>query len=93
MSVLQQSGKIDFLRSSLGQHQFFKLNNGGIIPEINQNALSRIKICIPSMEKQNEIATYIMKLRMKSKELLLEADKILTVVKAEVTKILLGGSL
>lgn len=83
----------EFLRSSLGQQQFFKLNNGGIIPEINQNALSRIKICIPSIEKQNEIATYIMKLRMRSKELLLEADEILTVAKAEVTKILLGGSL
>lgn len=36
MSVLQQSENIDFLRLSLGQQQFFKLNNGGIIPEINR---------------------------------------------------------
>lgn len=83
----------EFLRSSLGQHQFFKLNNGGIIPEIDQNALSRIKVCIPPRTKQDEIAAYIKQLRTKAKELLLEADQILAAAKEEVERILLRGSL
>ncbi|MCH5273217.1 MAG: restriction endonuclease subunit S [Lachnospiraceae bacterium] len=90
------SNKIDkyylqeFLRSNIGQRQFFKLNNGGIIPEINQSALGNIEVCIPPMKKQKEIAEYIMKLRTKANKLLLEADKIIMLAKVEVEKILLG---
>ena len=82
----------EFLRSNLGQHQFFKLNNGGIIPEINQNALGKIKVCIPPIEKQQEIAEHIIEIRIKVKQLQQEAQVAVNLAKAEVEKILLGAS-
>lgn len=83
----------EFLRSYLGQHQFFKLNNGGIIPEINQKALGRIKICVPPIVKQREIVDRIINIRKEANELLLEANKNLVIAKQQIEKILLGGSL
>lgn len=83
----------EFLRSSLGQYQIFKLNNGGIIPEITQNALGRIKICIPPKTKQDEIANHLMQLRARSKELLYKANNDIAIAQEEVKKILLGDKL
>lgn len=83
----------EFLRSQLGQHQFFKLNNGGIIPEINQNALGTIKICLPPIEKQQEIAEHIIRIRTESEKLLLEADTSLAIANQQIEKILIGEKL
>jgi len=44
-----------FLRTSLGQFQFFQKNNGGIVPEINQSALKSIKIILPPLSVQTHI--------------------------------------
>ncbi|MEW6003440.1 MAG: restriction endonuclease subunit S, partial [Nitrospirota bacterium] len=45
-----------FFRSALGQIQFFRNNNGGIVPEINQSALKSLMVVIPPLEIQNKIA-------------------------------------
>lgn len=81
----------EYLRSSIGQHQFFRNNNGGIIPEINQNALKRIKIILPCVEKQQEIAKYIFGIRARAKSLSEQSNKIIAKAKMEIEKILLGG--
>ena len=80
----------EYLRSTLGQIQFFRNNNGGIIPEINQNALKKIKIVLPSKEIQDEIAQFSINARNRATELLNEADKIISNAKQEVENILLG---
>lgn len=80
----------EYLRSTLGQIQFFRNNNGGIIPEINQNALKKIKIVLPSKEIQDEIAQFSINTRNKANELLDEADKIISNAKQEVENILMG---
>lgn len=80
----------EYLRSTLGQIQFFRNNNGGIIPEINQNALKKIKIVLPSKEIQDEIAQFSVNSRNRANELIDESDKIISNAKQEVENILMG---
>ena len=73
-----------YLRSTLGQFQFFQKNNGGIIPEINQSALKDISLIIPPIEKQNEIAAHISQIRVQAKQLQADAVQVLATAKAEI---------
>jgi len=79
-----------YLRSSLGQKQFFRQNNGGVIPEINQAALKSIKIPLPPIEKQTEIADHIQRLRQRAKHLQQQAKTELQQAKIQVEKMILG---
>lgn len=79
-----------FLRSQLGQFQFFRKNNGGVIPEINQEALKSIQITLPPIVKQTEIANHIRVIRNQAQALKVEADKILDNAKKNVEKMILG---
>jgi len=58
-----------FLRSTIGQIQIFRNNNGGVIPEINQDALKSIIVVVPPLEKQKEIAKHITDIRNKAQQL------------------------
>lgn len=80
----------EFLRTEIGQFQFFKNNNGGIIPEINQMALRSILIVLPTIEKQKEIAKHIKTIRVRAKQLAEEAIIEFNNAKSQVEKILLG---
>lgn len=80
----------EYLRTEIGQFQFFKNNNGGIVPEINQMALRSILIVLPSLEKQKEIAKHIQTIRVKAKQLKEEAIIEFDNAKSQVEKILLG---
>jgi len=79
-----------YFRSSLGQWQFFQNNNGGVIPEINQIALKHLKIVVPPINKQEEIASKIQELRSNAKQLQKEAKEEMEVAKKEVEKMILG---
>jgi type I restriction enzyme S subunit len=79
-----------FLRSTLGQFQFFQKNNGGVIPEINQSALKDISIIAPPIEKQKQVAQKITNIMDESKQLQTEAVQILADAKAEVERMILG---
>lgn len=83
----------EFLRSTLGQFQFFKKNNGGIIPEISQMALKSILIVIPTHTKQEEIVTHIKSIRERAKQLEEDAKRILSDAKKKVEAILMGEEL
>ena len=79
-----------YLRSKIGQTEFFRNNNGGVIPEINQEALKSIHIVVPPIEKQKEIALYISEIREKAKCLQVESIKILGTAKQEIEQMILG---
>lgn len=87
--ILPQYAK-EFLRSSLGQFQFSKLNNGGVVPEINQTALKHLKLIVPSLVKQQEIVTHIQNLRNQAKQLEQDAEQILADAKREIERMILG---
>ncbi|WP_158839511.1 restriction endonuclease subunit S [Polaribacter sp. L3A8] len=80
-----------FLRSEMGQIQFFRVNNGGVIPEINQTALKSISIIVPTLPKQKEIAEHISKIRAKAKQLEAEAKNELEFAKQEIEQLILGN--
>lgn len=79
-----------FLRSIIGQKLIFRENNGGVIPEINQSALKSIKILVPPIDKQNEIANYISALRTQAQALMLQASVELEEAKQHVEDLILG---
>ncbi len=81
----------EYLRSYVGQSQFFMRNNGGVIPEINQGALKSIKIILPPLSKQEEIANHISKIREQAKKLQKEAVAVLENAKVEIEKIIMSN--
>ena len=48
-----------FLRSQIGQFQFFQHNNGAVIPEISQTALKSIRVVLPPANIQNHIVSFM----------------------------------
>ncbi len=80
-----------YFRSSLGQLQFFRKNNGGVIPEINQDALKSIIIPLPPLTKQTEIANHISKIRQKAQSLKDHTTIALEKANKEIENILLGN--
>lgn len=81
----------NYLRSIVGQKQIFRNNNGGVIPELNQSALRSIKIVLPSIEKQTEIANHISALRTQAKQLQQQAAAELAQAKQHVEQLILGA--
>jgi restriction endonuclease S subunit len=81
-----------YLRSTLGQFQFFQKNNGGIIPELNQSALKDISVIVPPLKKQTEIATHITQIRAQAKQLQAEAANVIATAKVEIERMILGES-
>ena len=79
-----------YLRSTIGQTEIFRNNNGGVIPEINQTALKSIFIVLPPLEEQTKIANHIQKLREEAQALKKEATEIYNSAKLEVEKMILG---
>lgn len=77
-----------FLRSSIGQFQFFHKNNGGIIPEINQPALKSIEIVLPPLEVQNRLAAEVAARMTSANALQAAAQAVVAQAKAEVERLL-----
>jgi restriction endonuclease S subunit len=80
-----------YLRSSIGQSQFFRNNNGGVIPEINQDALKSILIPVPPLEKQQEIADHITSIRRQAQLLKDQTKTALENASREIERILLNN--
>jgi len=79
-----------YLRSKVGQSEIFRNNNGGVIPEINQEALKSIFIVKPPLEKQNEIAEHITGIREQAQKLKDQTAEALKEASKEIEKILLN---
>lgn len=79
-----------FFRSSIGQFQFFHNNNGGIVPEINQEALKSVMVVIPPLDIQQKISEEVKRCMDEAKKLKAEANNIVENAKQEVEAIILG---
>lgn len=78
-----------YLRSKIGQAEIFRNNNGGVIPEINQDALKSIHIVIPPLDKQKEIAEHITGIRQQSQQLKDKTNELLKKASEEIERILI----
>jgi restriction endonuclease S subunit len=78
-----------YLRSKIGQSEIFRNNNGGVIPEINQEALKSIQVVVPPIEKQKEIANHISTIRQQAQQLKGKTKEILAQTNKEINRILL----
>lgn len=79
-----------FFRSTLGQIQFFRNNNGGIVPEISQSALKYLMVVLPPLEIQNKIAEEVKRRISEAERLKAEASKIIEEAKKRVEEMILG---
>ncbi|MDP3683370.1 MAG: restriction endonuclease subunit S, partial [Ignavibacteria bacterium] len=79
-----------YLRSHLGQFQIFRTNNGGVIPEINQDALKSIRIVLPPLAKQKEIAEHITDIRKQAQQLKDKTKEAMEKAGKEIERILLS---
>jgi len=79
-----------FLRSTIGQIQIFRNNNGGVIPEINQDALKSIVVVVPPLDKQKEIADHITNIRQQAQQLNDRTKQLLKKASEEIEEILLN---
>ena len=66
-----------FLRSQIGQFQFFQNNNGAVIPEISQTALKSIRVVLPPSNIQNHIVSFMRSAYDQKKRKEQEAEAIL----------------
>lgn len=81
-----------YLRSQLGQSEIFRNNNGGVIPEINQDALKSILIVVPPIEKQKEIAEHVTEIRRQAQKLKDKTQEAFAKASQEIEEILLGNA-
>ncbi len=79
-----------FFNSVLGQKIAIRKTTGGTRPALDYQALKSIKIPIPPLEKQTEIAIHISKLRNRAKLLQQQAVTELESAKQVVEKMILG---
>lgn len=79
-----------YLRSKVGQSEIFRNNNGGVIPEINQDALKSILIVCPPIDKQKEIAKHITGIRQQAQQLKDKTSELLKKASEEIEEILLN---
>lgn len=78
-----------YLRSKVGQSEIFRNNNGGVIPEINQDALKSILIVCPPIVKQKEIAEHITGIRLQAQQLKDKTKELLKKASEDIEEILL----
>ncbi|WP_166461226.1 restriction endonuclease subunit S [Flavicella sediminum] len=81
---------MNILNLSIYQEKILRNSNGGAQPNISETDIMKILIPVPPIEKQNEIANHISKLREKAKELELEAKNELKDAKNEIEKMIIG---
>ncbi|MGP5101988.1 restriction endonuclease subunit S [Psychrobacter celer] len=84
----------DFLHSMLSSKLIYRLFSkatiGGVVENLNIDLVKNIKIPLPSLEKQNEIADHISNIRQAAQQLEQEANEIMENAKAEVEGLILG---
>ena len=77
-----------FLRSEIGQFQFFQNNNGAVIPEISQTALKSIRIVLLPANIQNHIVSFTRSAYSQKEQKEQEADALLDSIDDYVLKAL-----
>lgn len=84
----------DFLHSMLSSKLIYRLFSkatiGGVVENLNIDLVKNIKIPLPFLEKQNEIADHISNIRQAAQQLEQEANDIMENAKDEVERLILG---
>lgn len=80
-----------FFNSSIDQMIFDRIKIGAIMGSLSQEAVLNMKIPLPPLEKQNEIAQHIQSVREQAKQLQNDAKTILEQAKKEVEEIILDN--
>lgn len=84
----------DFLHSMLSSKLIYRLFSkatiGGVVENLNIDLVKNIKIPLPFLEKQNEIADHISNIRQAAQQLEQEANEIMENAKDEVERLILG---
>lgn len=84
----------DFLHSMLSSKLIYRLFSkatiGGVVENLNIDLVKNIKIPLPFLEKQNEIADHISNIRQAAQQLEQEANEIMENAKAKVERLILG---
>lgn len=78
------------IKSSVGQWNLNRLKRPVARANINLEEISTLKLPIPPLGKQNEIAEHIAKIRIQAKDLQQEAEQILAEAKQQVEQMILG---
>lgn len=78
------------LHSPIGQIQISQGITGATVTGITKEVVRRLKIPIPPIEKQNEIAKYILSIRAQAKALQGEAKNLLQKSKIHIEQMILG---
>ncbi len=81
---------VEFLRTEVGQRQFFQRNNGTVVPEIDREALSTIMLPIPSRPLQDQIATEVQNRRQRAAALRQQAAQVVAEARAAAERAMLG---
>ena len=81
---------LSLLNTSIYQELILKNSVGGAQPNISETDITKIKIPMPSPEKQSEISYNIKELRKLAKQLERDANQIMINAKAEVETIILS---
>jgi restriction endonuclease S subunit len=76
----------------LKQAEIYNLQQGAGQPHVYASDLKHLDIPLPSLEKQNEIATHISNVRAQAKQLQTEAAQTLSVAKVQIERMILGDA-
>ena len=79
------------IKSSIGQLSLNRLKRPVARANINLEEISTIKVVLPPLDKQQEIAEHIADIRKKAKALQEEGKNILEQAKREVERMILGN--
>ena len=82
---------MNLLNLDIYQKLILRNSVGGAQPNISGKEILKINIPIPSLQKQNEIAVHISKIRSKANALKKEGKEILEQAKQEVERMILGN--
>ena len=82
---------MNLLNLDIYQKLILRSSVGGAQPNISGKEILKINIPIPSLQKQNEIATHISQIRNKANTLKQEGKEILEQAKQEVEQMILGN--
>ncbi len=84
---------LSYLKSSFGNMQIKREITGATVTGLTKDVVNALKIPLPPLEKQNQIAEHISKIRAQAKQLQTEAKTGLEQAKKEVEAIILGDKL
>lgn len=82
---------VALLNSSICQEQFDRQKIGAIMGSLTQVSLRRIRLPLPPLEKQQEIQTFVERIRSQASSLRDQAEMELETAKRRIETMLLGG--